>query len=93
MSTGAYPPTGVSYPIQTQFNSLLYKKIQGVPYTNNAATLNTEKAGSSNFTVQNTTVWTQSVPLTAPTSLTKTKINVSYDYGFKYTPSPQSPVT
>ena len=56
-------------PSQASYNSLLYKKIQGVPYTNTDTQPSLEQIGSSSVNVQLSQVWNQTIPTTAPGSL------------------------
>jgi len=80
-----------TYPTQDEYNSLLYKKIQGAPYTNPTVSPAAEAQGTSNINVQLSQIWNQSIPTSAPTDLTTTSdpygtksTSTSYPYISKY---------
>jgi len=80
-----------TYPTQDEYNSLLYKKIQGAPYTNPTVSPAAEAQGTSNINVQLSQIWNQPIPTSAPTDLITTpdsygtkSTSTSYPYISKY---------
>jgi hypothetical protein len=78
--------------------NLLYKKIQGVPYTMTSAGLYLESPGTSSPAIQPFQIWNQTIPSTAPVITTSSDIldisgikigtkgtNLIYPYIVKYT--------
>ena len=69
---------------QNQINDLLTKKIQGAPFTDINQPASLEAAGSSQFKVQASNIWSQTVPSTAPSYSTGTTLPTG---GTKYVSS------
>jgi hypothetical protein len=74
--------------------NLLYKKVQGAPYTNPSLGVLSEGQGSSQFNVETNSIWNQPIPTIAPSTITTTiitnttylatKYSTSYPYITKY---------